>query len=89
MVGTAERTIETALSVIREREQTHGSKREVLNQIARLWRAYLGVPVDAHQVATMMVLLKIARSQNGEHNPDDFVDAVGYAALAAEAKEWK
>ena len=89
MVGTAERTIETALNVIREREQTHGNKREVLNQIARLWRAYIGVPVDAHQVATMMVLLKIARSQNGEHNPDDFVDAVGYAALAAEAREWK
>jgi hypothetical protein len=37
----------------------------------------------------MMVLLKIARSQNGKENPDDMVDAIGYAALAAEAREWK
>lgn len=86
---TTEQILETALGVIRDREQTHGNKREVLNQIARLWRAYLGVPVDAAQVATMMVLLKIARSQNGEMNPDDYIDAVGYAALAGEARTWK
>lgn len=86
---TSETILENAIAVIRDREQTHGNKREVLNQIARLWRAYLGVPVDASQVATMMVLLKIARSQNGEMNLDDYVDAVGYAALAGEARTWK
>ena len=32
----------------------------------------------------MMALLKVARTQTGAFNLDDFVDAAGYCALAAE-----
>ena len=35
-------------------------------------------------VANMMALLKIARTQAGQHNPDDYVDACGYSAIAGE-----
>ena len=31
-----------------------------------------------------MSLLKIARTQAGEHNIDDYIDAVGYQAIAGE-----
>ena len=31
-----------------------------------------------------MVLLKIARTQAGEHNTDDYIDACGYSAIAGE-----
>ena len=31
-----------------------------------------------------MSLLKIARTQAGEHNLDDYVDACGYSAIAGE-----
>ena len=34
-----------------------------------------------------MVLLKIARTQAGSHNIDDYVDACGYAAIAGEIAE--
>ena len=40
-------------------------------------------------VATMMVLLKIARTQAGSHNVDDYVDACGYAAIAGEIADTK
>lgn len=84
----AEDILETALAVLHEREEQHGKKTQNLQMIAALWSIYLNVPVSASEVAQMMVLLKIARSQNGNYNPDDFVDAVGYAALAGEAATW-
>ena len=37
-------------------------------------------------VATMMALLKLARTQAGKFNSDDHVDACGYAAIAGEIK---
>ena len=83
----AQDVLKEALSVIEQREQQHGTKHHVFDQTRRLWTAYLGIPVNAEQVAMMMVLLKIARTQNGAFNPDDFVDAVGYAALAGEMRK--
>lgn len=46
--------------------------------------AYLGVQITPVEVATMMVLLKIARTRTGAPNIDCWVDAAGYAALAGE-----
>lgn len=73
-----------------DREQQHGSKERNFANIARLWNAYLasrrepGSELDALDVGHMMVLLKIARTQLGSNNPDDYVDACGYAACAGE-----
>ena len=73
-----------------DRERTHGNKRDNHANIGAIWSAYLtralGVPVDLlpSQVAAMMVLLKVARTLAGEHNPDDAVDAVGYSAIMGE-----
>ena len=85
----SETVLETALAVIREREQQHGNKQYVLEATARLWSAYACSTFSAADVATMMTLLKVARSQNGQFNPDDYVDACGYAALASEARSWR
>ena len=79
-----------------DRETTHGNKTDNHNNIARLWSGYLqnkfnstDVSVSAQDVATMMVLLKIARTQAGSHNVDDYVDACGYAAIAGEIADTK
>ena len=66
------------------RAATHGDKFENHSNIAALWTGYLDVSITARDVANMMVLLKIARTKAGEHNPDDYLDAVGYAAIAGE-----
>jgi hypothetical protein len=55
-----------------------------------LWRTYISHveerPYDSsilpHDVANMMILVKIARSMYGDYHEDNFVDAAGYAALA-------
>lgn len=81
-----------------DRERTHGPKLENHKNIAALWNAYLAIrkpkhdeegyagerPLDAFDVAIFMALLKIARTQLGEHNPDDYLDGSAYLAIAGE-----
>lgn len=73
-----------AALVAGDRQNQHGDKRENHENIARLWSAYLEVPINAQQVALMMVLLKVARTKTGSHNGDDYQDMAGYAGIAGE-----
>ena len=76
-----------------DRHQKHGDK--VLNHanIARLWSSYLqnktqlNINLMPEDVANLMILLKVARSQAGKHNIDDYVDTCGYASIAGEIAE--
>lgn len=43
----------------------------------------LGVPIEAHDVANMMTMLKLARTRQG-YKRDTCVDAAGYVALGGE-----
>lgn len=54
-------------------------------RIADFWNSYLDheIKLTPTDVATMMMLLKIARLIN-EYKEDSFVDICGYAALAGE-----
>tara|TARA_R110000823_G_scaffold242581_1_gene367027 strand:- start:145 stop:462 length:318 start_codon:yes stop_codon:yes gene_type:complete len=85
----AEDTLNKAASLVGgDRANTHGDKEANHSNIANLWAAYLrNKPLDdecltPHDVAMMMVLLKVARTQAGSHNPDDYVDMAGYAGIA-------
>lgn len=66
-----------------ERAKQYGDARENFDRIATLWSAYLGVDVDAVDVAVMMNLLKCSRLAY-QRKDDSFIDAAGYMALAAE-----
>ena len=77
--------LETALKITTgDRQEQHGSPQETFDAIATLWSGYTGKSLSAVDVCNMMVLLKVARTQHGKVNPDDFVDQCGYAALAGE-----
>ena len=54
--------------------------------IAKLWSAYLDEKVEAHDVAIMMCLLKIARTKLGDVSEDTYVDMAAYGAIAGEIK---
>lgn len=70
------------------RAAAHGDAHRNHWNIARLWNAFLSIrpepadPLSPRDVALMMALLKIARTQLGAHNVDDYVDAAGYIAIA-------
>lgn len=63
------------------RNDQYGPPSEALTRVADLWGAYLGVPLDASDVAKLMMLLKLARTMN-EYKRDSFVDAVAYLLIA-------
>ena len=72
------------------RHDQHGDI--ILNHenIAMLWTGYLGnkfklnLVILPEDVAKLMSLLKIARTQQGSFNLDDYVDAAAYSAIAGE-----
>ena len=96
MSSAANMLAQAAKLVAGARDHTHGDKKLNHENIAALWNAYIvnrvrmcgqgNVPpyVTAHDAANMMELLKIARRQAGASNPDDYIDAAGYAACAFE-----
>ena len=69
-----------------DREKDYGDKVENHKNIARLWSAYLETPIEAHDVAIMMALLKIARTKLGAVSKDTYIDMSAYGAIAGEIK---
>lgn len=74
-----------------EREQDYGSPENNFQTIANMWCDYIArrypksnVPLDAHDVAIMMCLLKISRIASGQIKEDNYIDLAGYAACAGE-----
>jgi hypothetical protein len=90
----AQQNLDTAAELVGgDRAKQHGDARRLHEQVARLWREYLDdggpvrVDIDAADVLAMLALLKLARTQHGEFNRDDWVDALGYVALAGQVAE--
>ena len=67
-----------------QRQKDYGDKVKNHDNIAKLWSAYLDVKVEAHDVAIMMSLLKVARTKLGERTKDTYVDMAAYSAIAGE-----
>ena len=76
--------LESAIEVLAARGDDHGNFVELHERISQLWSAYLQTVVEPHQVAALMALLKIARSEFNASNEDNFVDLAGYGAIYAE-----
>ena len=64
-----------------DRQRTHGDPQDTLARIAQMWTGYLGKDIHPHEVAQMMVLVKIARSRHA-YDRDHYLDAVAYTLLA-------
>ena len=71
-----------------DRNEQHGDKETNFRATADLWNTFLGsrlsTPIEPHEVALMMVLLKVSRVMAGKHNPDNYVDMAGYAGCGGE-----
>jgi hypothetical protein len=74
--------LEEAQSIIYgDREKTYGHPSVNLDNIAKFWNVYLKTDLNAQDVATMMVLLKIARLMNQPDHHDSLLDGLAYFAL--------
>ena len=70
--------------VTKDRASDHGPMEDNFGRIAKLWEGYLGVDINAVDVAAMMTLLKIARSKPNPTHLDNWVDSCGYMACGGE-----
>lgn len=89
---TADKILETARSIIAQREAVHGEKNRNMSNICRFWNVFLetrdnvNAPLSSFEVAMMLAMLKIARTQTGQRNADDVLDAIGYLAIGHEVR---
>lgn len=69
-----------------QREQDYGTPEDSFDMIGKLWTVYLdyATKIDAHDVAAMMALLKIARISENPQHMDNWVDGCGYFACGGE-----
>jgi hypothetical protein len=88
---SASDTLSAAAALVTgDRARQHGDVVLLHEQVAAYWSQYVqnaSSPLTARDVLVMMSLLKIARTQHGEYNRDDYVDALGYISLAAEVAD--
>ena len=76
--------LRSAEAVANARDIEYGSPNVSMLRIARLWSEYLGYPIDPHEVAICMLLVKVSRiSEQAEHK-DSYFDIINYATIAGE-----
>ena len=88
--------LDKAIEIIEGARQEHyGSPEDNFKRIAEYWQTYLrqtqieGLPIAIHSwdVATMMVLMKVARLAADYLHDDSWLDIAGYAACGSECAE--
>ena len=67
-----------------DRKRKHGDYIKNHENIEKLWSGHLDVDLSALDVLTMMALLKIARTKAGDYDSDNYIDLIGYSALAGQ-----
>ena len=69
-----------------QREHEYGVPEDSFEMIGKLWTVYLdyATKIDAHDVAAMMALLKIARIAKSPDHMDSWCDLAGYASCGGE-----
>ena len=72
-----------ARATIQDRGMDYGHPTDNMSRTASLWAAYLEMPVEPHQVAMCLALVKIARSMETA-KPDTYIDLAAYVAIAGQ-----
>lgn len=70
--------------VTKHRQSTYGTPEDNFARIAAVWSIYLKQELKPHDVANMMIPLKVIRSQNKPEKEDNWLDMAGYAACGVE-----
>ena len=80
----AKEILQSATDTIRDRGLTYGHPADNLQHTAMLLSAYLQMPIHDYQVAGIMVLVKLARTNQSAQHVDNWVDLCSYGALAGQ-----
>lgn len=70
-----------AKAIIQDRGMDYGHPSDNMQRTARLWSAYLEMPIADYQVAACMALVKLARSMESA-KVDTYIDLAAYAGIS-------
>jgi hypothetical protein len=73
-----------ATDTIADRGLSYGHPADNLQHTAMLLSAYLQTPIHDYQVAGIMVLVKLARTNQSAQHLDNWIDLCGYAGLGGQ-----
>ncbi len=81
--------LDKAKKIVDDRMEKYGVPTESWTRIGRMWGGYLNIDdIPAEQCLQMMTMVKKIREQY-EHNPDNWIDDVGYVDCAHRVLEAK
>ena len=70
--------LKEAIEILKVREAEHGSPHDTFNHLAARWN------MTSSQVCMLLAELKIERWRSNTDSKDNYLDAIGYIALAYE-----
>jgi len=76
--------LEAADLIDGDRNQEYGDPREMHQRAADIFNAYRGAMLTAHDVAMLLLSVKLARLSHTPDHRDSYVDICGYAGIAYE-----
>ena len=82
MPTTTEKLFNEVVETIQERGAIYGHPYINHKRIADLWTAYLDYPIQPHQAALCMALVKVARLAETASHEDSVKDLLAYVALS-------
>jgi len=82
MPTTIEKLFDEVVSTIQDRGAIYGHPYINHKRIADLWTAYLDYPIQPHQAALCMALVKVARLAETASHEDSVKDLLAYVALS-------
>jgi hypothetical protein len=74
-----------ARAVIEDRGMDYGHPTDNMSRTARLWSAYLEMPISDYQVAMCLAMVKIARSMETS-KVDNYIDGAAYFAISGQLR---
>jgi len=82
MPTTTEKLFNEVVETIQDRGAIYGHPYINHKRIADLWTAYLDYPIQPHQAALCMALVKVARLAETASHEDSVKDLLAYVALS-------
>lgn len=74
--------LDTAKKIVDERMEKYGVPTESWTRIGRMWGARLNIPDIPAEVALKMMCDVKSIRETYEHNPDNWIDDIGYTDCA-------